>query len=78
MTEKNTEAILLSQVHLLPEPYQQVLTLYDKGLSLKSIAEHLNCSVYQVRNCVSKGLFLLKKQTDDASYINARKILYGK
>lgn len=63
----------------LDKPYSEVLHLYYvENLSQKEIADKMNISLYKVRNCISKGLYLLRKDKGDEAYMKAHQILYGK
>ena len=60
------EARLFQLIKKLPEQYREILLIYLlNDLTKKAVAEKLNLSYGIARNRLSKGIYLLKKITQE-------------
>lgn len=74
-----SEKKLCKETDALPEPYREVVRLFfQEGEAIKDISKKMKIPLYRAKNILSKGLYLIKKQSGDSEYEKAKGILYKK
>lgn len=69
--------LFLQIVQNLPEDQQKVLDLhFSKQLSIREIADKMQCSVTTAYNKLNRSLFILKNQFNPLAFEKAYSILY--
>jgi DNA-directed RNA polymerase specialized sigma24 family protein len=70
---------IVSTSKTLSEPFASILILYyGENLSQLEIANRLGLSAFKARHFLSRGLYLLKKETGDKDILKAIEFLYSK
>lgn len=79
LDKKSELAQLIGKAANLAEPYKEVLSLYLKEkLTQREIAQQKGITIPKVRELISKGMYMLRKEAQDPEYLKALQILYRK